>query len=141
MLRDSGFFDTQTEYINGCEIAPLDMTLKVLAQAWKRPEESPDFAYLKVVSEGVVDGERKLMTTSLFDRYNPKTNETARARTTGFPCSFMAQAILEGAYKDPGLVALEYIGSNHPELSATLQLHLRNKGIVIKGHVEDLDVE
>jgi len=55
---------------------------------------------LKVLSQGTINGVKKLREYLIIDYYDSKHDITAMMRTTGYPVSITAQMIENGRYRD-----------------------------------------
>ena len=81
---------------------------------WRRQldEGDKDLTVLRVEVEGLVEGEQTVRRYDLLDRFDTESNITSMARTTGYTCTAMVNAIAEGLYSDPGLSPPELVGRN-----------------------------
>jgi lysine 6-dehydrogenase len=138
VLRDTGFFRTDTVNINGMEVRPRDLAAKLLFPAWALKEGEQDFAVMQIQVEGVKDGKSLRYTYDLLDFYDVNLDETSMARTTGYPCSIMGQLIVENefAYTE-GVCAPEFIGQNHKVVDK-LMSQLKKKGIVFNTSITEI---
>jgi saccharopine dehydrogenase-like NADP-dependent oxidoreductase len=112
LLRDTGFFSPDPLDIKGHPIAPLDVTSRLLFQAWQPEEDGHDLAVMRVILSGLLDGRHISTTIDLFDEYDPVTDTTAMARTTGYTCAAVVRLVMSGGYHDPGIRPLEYMGED-----------------------------
>jgi saccharopine dehydrogenase-like NADP-dependent oxidoreductase len=112
LLRDTGFFSPEPLDIKGHPVAPLDVTSRLLFQAWQPEEDGHDLAVMRVILSGLLDGRHITTTIDLFDEYDPVTDTTAMARTTGYTCAAVVRLVMSGAYHDPGIRPLEYLGTD-----------------------------
>jgi saccharopine dehydrogenase-like NADP-dependent oxidoreductase len=112
LLRDTGFFSPEPLDIKGHPVAPLDVTSRLLFQAWQPEEDGHDLAVMRVILSGLLDGRHITTTIDLFDEYDPVTDTTAMARTTGYTCAAVVRLLMSGAYHDPGIRPLEYLGTD-----------------------------
>ena len=55
VLRDGGFFDTETIEMNGQKVRPIDFTCKLLFKSWKLEEGEADLTVMQVIVEGIKD--------------------------------------------------------------------------------------
>ena len=101
-------------------------------------EGEKDFTVLRVQVEGIKDGKNYRYTYDMLDSFDDIRNETSMARTTGYPCSIMAQLIAEGEFSyTEGVCAPEYIGKNHQAFKKLMD-RLEKKGIVFNTIVEEI---
>jgi len=112
MLRDTGFFDEDPIEVGGTKVRPIDVTAGLLIPAWQLEEGEEDVTVMRVELDGVVEGERVMRTYDLLDRYDRQTGITSMARTTGYTCAAMVNAMAEGLYSEPGLSPPELVGRN-----------------------------
>lgn len=138
VLRETGFFSDDFVNIKGMEVRPRDLTAKLLFPAWALKKGEKDFAVMQIEVEGVKDNKNVRYTYDLLDYYDDVLDETSMARTTGYPCSIMAQLIVENefAYTD-GVCAPEYIGRDH-QVVAKLMGRLEKKGIKFNTTITEL---
>jgi len=112
MLRETGFFSTDSINIGGQNIRPFDVTTKLLFDAWKMPKDEEDFTVMRVIVEGTNGGIKKSYVWDLYDEYDPLTGFSSMARTTGFPCAIIARMLAKGELVQLGVVPPELLGSN-----------------------------
>jgi saccharopine dehydrogenase-like NADP-dependent oxidoreductase len=112
MLANIGFFSEDPLQVDGMPIRPIDLTAKLLIPAWQLGEGDKDLTVLRVEVEGVVEGEHVVRRYDLLDRYDSESGTTSMARTTGYTCTAVVNAIAEGLYSDPGLSPPEFVGRN-----------------------------
>jgi saccharopine dehydrogenase-like NADP-dependent oxidoreductase len=63
-----------------------------------------------VVVEGSEGGRPRTYTYDLLDRYDPATDTTSMARTTGYTCTAVVRAVAQGRYTRKGISPPEYLG-------------------------------
>jgi saccharopine dehydrogenase-like NADP-dependent oxidoreductase len=131
MLRETGFFSDVPERAGGVEVIPRALTEKLLFRAWKRPENEEELTVLRVVAEGERGGRRARITFDLFDRTDRATGETSMARTTGFPCSIMAQMLVRGEFRRPGVHPPELF-AGEDAIYAKMVAELARRGVNFK---------
>jgi saccharopine dehydrogenase-like NADP-dependent oxidoreductase len=112
MLANIGFFSEEPLQVEGVPVRPIDLTAKLLIPAWQLSEGDKDLTVLRVELEGVVEGEYVVRTYNLLDRYDSDSDTTSMARTTGYTCTAMVNALAEGLYTEPGLSPPELVGRN-----------------------------
>jgi len=102
-FRESGFFDTQPVQIGEAWVRPLDLTSRLLFEQWRREPEEADLTVMQVVIEGLARGMRgevrQRYTYDLLDRYDPETQTTSMARTTGYTCAIVARQVINGLFR------------------------------------------
>lgn len=110
VLRDTGFFSYQEVDINGKKIRPIDLTAKLLFPIWKMKHGEGDFTVMKIIINGVENGEQREYICDLYDQYNIESGILSMARTTGYTCTAVADLILRGGFESPGICPPEYVG-------------------------------
>ena len=112
MLRETGFFSEEVIDINGKLIRPIEITSRLLFPKWKLREGEVDMTIMKVVVEGRKEEVRLRYTYDLFDTYDPVTRIHCLARTTGYTATVALRMIMEGIFREKGVVVPEMIGKN-----------------------------
>lgn len=130
LLVDTGFLSKEIITINNTQLRPIDLTSKLLFEAWRLQEGEEEFTVMQVKMEGENNGTNITYTYDLFDQYDQETNTTSMARTTGFPASIMAQLLVSGAYAHTGIIPPEIIG-REKNLFEIIIHELRKRGINI----------
>ncbi|MEJ2581237.1 MAG: saccharopine dehydrogenase C-terminal domain-containing protein [Acidobacteriota bacterium] len=110
MLANIGFFSEEYLEVEGTPVRPVDLTAKLLIPAWRLDEGDKDLTVLRVEVEGLVEGEHVVRRYDLLDRYDSQSKISSMARTTGYTCTAMVNALAEGLYSDPGLSPPELVG-------------------------------
>lgn len=135
MLRETGFFSKEPIEINGAMISPLDFTTKLLFPKWKLEEGDEDITVMRIIVEGVKNGQNLRYTYDLFDSYDPKTKVHSMARTTGYSATMALRMLAEGLYTRKGVSAPEFVGKNKACVDFLLE-GLAARGVVYKETVE-----
>lgn len=89
-IRELGFLDTTPLDVKGQQVVPRDLTVSVMNRALKKPD-SPDIVVLRVIVNGIKDGQGHTVTFELVDRYDAQTGLSAMMRVTGFSLSITGQ--------------------------------------------------
>jgi saccharopine dehydrogenase-like NADP-dependent oxidoreductase len=110
VFRESGFLDTSPIDVDGQQIRPIDLTSKLLFEQWKLESGQEDLTVMQVIVEGYKGDIRTTHTYDLLDRYNPDTETTSMARTTGYTCAIAARQVARGLYSKKGISPPEYLG-------------------------------
>lgn len=121
VLRETGFFSKEPIKINGAHIRPLDLTAKLLFPKWRLDPDEPEFTIMRVTIQSIENGQRKEYIYELLDHFDPKTNISSMARTTGYTCTAVATLVLEGIFTQKGLIPPEYIGADERCFQAVLE--------------------
>lgn len=112
LLKTVGFFDEERVDVDGLDISPRKLSVKLLLQKLWKPEVK-DIVALKVEVSGLKNGRKKHCLYYLLDRYDEEQKITAMARTTAYPASIIAQLVLKKAIRERGVVPPERIGMNN----------------------------
>ncbi|MEX2466971.1 MAG: saccharopine dehydrogenase C-terminal domain-containing protein [Gemmatimonadota bacterium] len=136
MLRDAGFFSSREIQAASGSVRPRDVTEALLFSAWQFEEGEPDLTVMRIVVEGVKDGQSLRHTYNLLDYYNPDTETSSMARTTGYTCTAMVRLIARGLWTEPGLATPEIVGRNEACYRSVLD-HLEARGVHIFERVDE----
>jgi saccharopine dehydrogenase-like NADP-dependent oxidoreductase len=140
MLRDTGFFDSDPIQVGGANVRPIDVTAELLIPAWQLEEGEEDVTVMRIEIDGVVEGERVRRRYDLLDRYDHETGITSTARTTGYTCTAMVNAIADGLYSELGLSPPELVGRNQACFDFIFN-YLAERGVRFEISEETLGVE
>ncbi len=111
MLREMGMFSADKIDVGGQLVAPLDVTTKLMFNAWAPRDNEFDLVSLRIVIRGAKAGNPCTTTVDLYDEHDVTNNVTAMARTTGYTCTSAARMLLAGLYHDTGVKPLEFVGA------------------------------
>lgn len=106
VLKESGFFSTEKMEVNGVQISPLDFTSKLLISEWKLGDTEEEFTVMRVT----VRNETETVVYDLYDEYDPATQTSSMARTTGYTATAAAQMMLDGLFSEKGVFPPELLG-------------------------------
>ncbi|MCF6241631.1 MAG: saccharopine dehydrogenase NADP-binding domain-containing protein [Bacteroidales bacterium] len=120
VLRDTGFFSYNEIEVNGQKIRPIDLTSKLLFPKWQLKEGEEDFTVMRIIIEGVENGQNKIYRYDLFDKYDHKSKTISMARTTGYTCTAVANLLLNSMFKHPGINPPEYLGEKEENFNFIL---------------------
>ena len=137
VLRDTGFFDKEPILINGTMISPLEFTSRLLFPKWKLQEGEEDLTIMRVITEGLKDGQRKRYTWDLYDKLDKVTGVHSMARTTGYTATMVARLLSRGLYNYKGVSAPEYLGKDAGIVKFLLD-GLKERGVVYNETVEEI---
>ncbi|HPS73141.1 MAG TPA: saccharopine dehydrogenase C-terminal domain-containing protein [Bacteroidales bacterium] len=140
ILKETGFFSQEEIGFNGCSISAVDFTAKVLFPKWKLKENETDFTLMKVIVEGKKDEERLRLTYDLFDKYDASTGVHSMARTTGYTATVTLRMIIDGLFREKGIIVPEMIGKN-PDCVKYLLNGLKERGVVYRESVTTLSAD
>ena len=99
------------------------------------------YTYLTVMRlevEGMEDGARVRHVFNLLDYYDPDTETSSMARTTGYMCTAMVGLVASGLWKEPGLATPEIVGRREDCFEAVFK-HLAKRGVHVFHHLEEGD--
>ena len=137
MLIEAGFLNTEEIDVKGKKIKPIELTGKLLLKHWMFEEGDEDHTIMKVVVEGMKDDKKLRYTYDMLDKYDREKNILSIARTTGYTCSDVAQIVLEGKFKEKGIIPPELLGK-HSEVYHQVIEHLRKRNVIFKETIEEL---
>jgi len=128
VLRETGFFSYDEVEVNGMKIRPIDLTAKLLFPKWQLKEGEEDYTVMRIIVEGIENGQNKLYRYDLFDRYDRESKTISMARTTGYTCTAVANLILDGMYDNPGINPPEYVGVQEKNFNY-IKAYLAERGV------------
>ena len=137
ILREAGFFSTEPIQVASGIVCPRDVTEALLFNAWQFDEGEPDLTVMRIVVSGTREGKSLRYTYNLLDYYDPDTETSSMARTTGYTCTAMVKLVTEGLWSEPGLAAPEVVGRDADCYDAVLK-HLVDRGVHVFPTVEEL---
>ena len=136
MLRDSGFFGERPLNVGGLRVRPLDVTARLLADAWQPADGEEDITVMRVEVEGTMGGAAVRHRWDLLDRFDRERGVSSMARTTGYTCTAGIHALAAGLHRQPGLVPPEELGRNQACYDAMLA-YLSARGVMLRHTVEE----
>lgn len=128
-LREAGFFDARV--VDPPGVRPLDVTVRLLEEAWRFGEGEADLTVLRAEIRGSRDGEPVRRVWTLLDRFDGTTGTLSMARTTGFTCAAVARLALAGRIGGPGVVTPEEIGEGRDAFDSVVD-DLRDRGVALR---------
>jgi len=137
MLREAGFFSNREIQAESGSVRPRDVTEALLFSAWQFEEGEPDLTVMRIVVEGAKDGTQVRYTYNLLDYYNPETETSSMARTTGYTCTAMVRLLARGLWQEPGLATPEIVGRDERCYRSVLD-HLAARGVHLFERIEEL---
>lgn len=138
MLRDAGFFSDHEILAPSGMVRPRDVTETLLFDAWQFEDGEPDLTVGRITVEGVQAGKRVRHTWNLLDYYNPDTETSSMARTTGYTCAAMVRVVARGMWTEAGVSPAEIVGRREDCFRFVLE-HLQERGVNLFHRVETLD--
>ncbi|MCA9738515.1 MAG: saccharopine dehydrogenase NADP-binding domain-containing protein, partial [Gemmatimonadetes bacterium] len=137
MLRDAGFFEDREILAPSGMVRPRDVTETLLFDAWQFEEGEPDLTVGRFTVEGRQNGKHVRHTYNLLDYYNPETETSSMARTTGYTCAAMVRLVAGGMWTEPGVAAPEVVGRRADCFEFVLE-HLKSRRVGLFHHLEEL---
>ncbi|MFQ5537704.1 MAG: saccharopine dehydrogenase family protein [Gemmatimonadota bacterium] len=137
MLKEAGFFDDREIQAASGVVRPRDVTEALLFDQWQFDEGEPDLTVMRITVEGTQDGKRVRHVYNLLDYYNPDTETSSMARTTGYTCTAMANLVARGLWSEPGVAPPEKVGADLDCYRSVIQ-HLEERGVHIFRRTEEL---
>jgi len=113
--------------VEGQEVQPREVLKKVLEK--NLTFNDPDLVLVKLIFEGVKNGQPKKLTYEIIDRQDTRTGLTSMMRTTAFPIAIIAWMTCSGRIEHRGVIQQEI--AVEPSFFIT-QLKKRNINIAIK---------
>ncbi len=137
MLRNAGFLNTEEIDVKGKKIKPIEFTSRLLFDHWMFEEGDEDFTVMKIIIEGMKDDKKLRYTYDMLDKYDREKGILSIARTTGYTCTAVAQIILEGKFKETGVIPPEFLGK-HSEVYHQVLDYLSKRNVIFKETIEEL---
>lgn len=135
MLRETGFFDVDPIEVGGVRVRPIDVTARLLFDAWMLRPGEQDLTVMRVEVEGTKDGKRVRHVYTLLDRYDERTGIHSMARTTGYTCTAMVRLVARGMFREPGVHPPEIVGRDEACFDFIMS-ELAARGVVFRHEVE-----
>ena len=137
LLKQIGLFNKEKLSLNGTEIKPIDLAIKLLKEEWKLKEGDKDLTLLKVNIIGKKENKKYKYTYDLLDYYDDSTATISMARTTGYTATCMLRLLASGQYKEAGISPPEFVGkySEHTEFILS---ELRKRNVIVNESILEL---
>jgi saccharopine dehydrogenase-like NADP-dependent oxidoreductase len=129
MLRETGFFDETPLSVAGMDVRPLDVTARLLFDAWAYQPGEADLTVMRVIVEGIEDGAKVRHTYDLLDHYDAATDTSSMARTTGYTCTAAVRLVAQGRFADTGITPPERLGVSAADF---IFADLAKRGVVFR---------
>ncbi len=130
LLRELGFFDDESIYMEGRSVSPRLLTARLLERSLWKPEVG-DLLAMIVDVRGEVGGEEARYRYSILDRFHRNTGVTAMARTTGYTASIVGGMLARREIREKGVVPPERLGMNET-VTEFLLSELRTRGVLVE---------
>ena len=133
MLSYCVFFSTDPIEINGKKICPVDFTTSLLFPMWKMKPGDEDLTVMRILLSGMEENKVANYQYDMIDYYDPATQITSMARTTGFTCTAMTELLAENRLNQKDIIPPEIAGQNKNVFDFVIN-YLKEKRINIKVH-------
>jgi saccharopine dehydrogenase-like NADP-dependent oxidoreductase len=137
LLAENGFFSQETVEIDGQLVRPLDVSSKLLFDAWKLGEDETDITVMRIIVEGKEGETKKRYVYDLYDERDPETGVHSMARTTGYAATMATRLLLGNFYRKPGVTVPEMLGENEQHVLFMLQ-GLKDRNVIYREKIEEL---
>jgi len=124
VLKESGFFNSKKVNVNGSMVSPLDFTSIILFDEWKLGETEEELTVMRIT----LKGENEKVIYNLYDEYDPATQTSSMARTTGYTATAAANMFLSGIFSENGVFPPELIGKHKTCFDYILR-YLEERGV------------
>lgn len=131
VFRETGLFGKEKVDVAGQKVSPIELTSKLMFDQWKLKPGEKDFTVMRVT----VSDASKEYTYNLYDEYDPITQTTSMARTTGYTCTAVSRLVVEGIFTRKGICPPEYIGAEKICFDTIMQ-YLAQRNIIYKKKVK-----
>ncbi len=128
MLRAAGFFNESKINVKGHKLSPIDFTAELVFPQWELPRGEEDFTIMRINIEGWIDDQKKAYQFDLLDKYDPASQITSMARTTGYTATAVMSLLADGQIDMPGVNPPELISKKNKHLPYILN-YLQERGI------------
>jgi len=113
VLKEAGFFNTETIEVGGNPVSPLEFTSKILFNEWKLGETEEELTVMRITLKGKNEkGETEEVVYNLHDEYCQETQTSSMARTTGYTATAAANLFLEELFTEKGVFPPELVGKH-----------------------------
>lgn len=136
-LREAGFFSEREIQAASGTARPIDVTEALLFDQWAFHEGEPDLTVCRFTVLGSRDGGPVRHVYNLLDYYDPDTETSSMARTTGYTCTALVKVVARGLWSEPGVAAPETVGADQDCYEAVIG-HLEDRNVHIFHRVEEL---
>lgn len=135
LLAATGFFSTDPVDVGGVQVRPMDLTARLLFDAWRLEEGQDELTVMRVEVEGLLGGAPTRLSWDLYDETDHVGGATSMARSTGFPAALMARAIADRRFTTPGVHAPEQIVTDDALVKWLLD-ELVARGVMLEERLE-----
>jgi saccharopine dehydrogenase-like NADP-dependent oxidoreductase len=101
---------------------------------WQLEAQEREFTILKVIIEGEEEKSPARYVYDLYDEYDPATQTSSMARTTGYTCTAAANLVLSGQFNRAGIYPPELLGA-WPGCLEYILKYLEERGVKLSKRV------
>lgn len=94
--NDAGLIGLDPVEVDGAPVIPRHVLHALIEPQIRARPEDRDMVIIRIVGNGVKDGQERIVTLDLFDYYDESTGFTAMERTTGWHAAIMAAFVARG---------------------------------------------
>ena len=134
LLNAMGLFGTEPIDVAGARVRPRELVARLLFPLWEFGPGEADLTVMRVEIDVGGATPRRLV-FELLDRYDPATQTSSMARTTGYTCTAIVRLVAAGAWSTPGVAPLEAVGREAGCYEQVVR-DLAQRGVVLRERVE-----
>ncbi len=139
VLKESGFFNSESIAVGDQKVSPLDFTSKILFNEWKLGDDEPELTVMRVTVAGENGkGAKERIVYELYDEFDEVTQTSSMARTTGYTATAVAHLILENQFEEKGVFPPELVGKYEDCFDFVLK-YLKERGVQYVKSTETAD--
>ncbi len=129
MLKNLGLFSDEYIKIGECSIKAIDFISQFLIDKWKLQDREIEFTVMRIIFEGTENHQNVKYTYNLIDYYDPETNISSMARTTGYSGTAAINLLVNNIYSNIGINPPEFVGSNDVAVDFVFN-YLKERGVI-----------
>jgi saccharopine dehydrogenase-like NADP-dependent oxidoreductase len=130
-LIKGGFFSENKINFKGVEISPLEFSSRILFDQWKLGANEEEFTIMRIKLTGKENNKNKTVTYDLYDEYDPATETSSMARTTGYTCNAGLHLLINNLFTDKGVFPPELVGRDGQCFTSILD-YLKERNVIYK---------
>jgi len=130
-MQNIGFFSPDPITEIGHHVRPLDITAQLLKKHWLLEKNEPEFTVMRIKISGTEQGKNITYLYDLYDEYDPFTQTTSMARTTGYACTAAANLVLDKPFDLMGVIPPEFVGANNLSYEYIMK-YLKQRNVLFK---------
>lgn len=129
MLKNLGLFSDEYIKVGECNIKSIDFISQFLIDKWKLQDGEIEFTVMRIIFEGTENHQNVKYTYNLIDYYDPETNISSMARTTGYSGTAAINLLVNNIYSNIGINPPEFVGSNDVAVDFVFN-YLKERGVI-----------